>query len=155
MSWVSLAHMTPGRPLATTHLRARHVDERRDQSAHNVHAGVAAGLGAARAGNEWQWAGPTRSVTALRAVPPALTPREFPLSIPAALVSAMRTAAHASGRSESEVWAEAAREWLRQRQHDEGPLPPAPAAALAVPRRVRSWSAIDALLADLRSAPAA
>jgi len=64
------------------------------------------------------------------------------------------------GRSESEVWAEAAREWLDHRagvimlrddDRDDEPPPAAPAALPQPLRPTRSWTAIDALLADLRA----
>lgn len=168
MSWVSLAYLTPCRLPATTRLPADLMDAR----AHRAHAGMsaagsgaakAASLGTASASPVWGWASPaanpaaatTGDTTAARRGPlPAVpsAPRSaVQLAIPAGVLSAMREEAGASGRDESEVWAEAAREWLRQRRRDDGPQPPTPAAAaLAVPRRVRSWSTIDAALAELR-----
>ncbi len=81
------------------------------------------------------------------------------------LAQTIAEAAQLLGRDESVIWAEAAREWLSHHlglvaigpddAHDDPP-PTAPAAAVAVMTRRtnRCWSAIDALLADLR-APAA
>ncbi len=157
MSWTSLAH-TMARPLpVTTRLPDDLVDARARRitstnTAIAVSDGIAsgAGLGSARAGIAWRWAPPAENVSAHRGreMRGSMT-ENMPVSIPAGVLQAMRAAAYASGRSESAVWAEAAREWLRQRQHDDGPPSP-PAAALAVPRRSRSWHSIDAVLADLR-----
>lgn len=164
MSWVSLPHTTPGRPGITrlpVHMsmeRARQVQSTQHQHLRvvDVAGGTGeenSGLGAACAGTTWRWA-PASATTARPDAPrvTAFPARESaPVAIPADVLRAMREAARTSGRSESEVWAEAAREWLSQRRRDDGPLPPTPAAAaLAIPRRTRSWSAIDALLADLR-----
>ena len=64
------------------------------------------------------------------------------------------------GRSESEVWSEAAHEWLARRagvvmlfddDRDDDPPPAAPTALPLPLRPQRSWTAIDALLADLRA----
>src|SRR5215813_8197925 len=91
-------------------------------------------LGGAWAGSKWQWA---------------------PLAggMEQALLRLMRAAAWSTGRSEAELWVEAAREWLARRALDDEPQPPTPAAAaLAVPRPSSAWAAIDTLLADLRLA---
>jgi hypothetical protein len=86
-------------------------------------------------------------------MPPA--PLPFPaggaavVRIPDALLRAMRESACNAGRSESEVWAEAAREWLLMRGVGDGPEPTSPASA---PRPLpRSWAGIDALVAVLRA----
>lgn len=170
MSWVSLAHMhmtplTPyqlsgPRPLATRlppHLVTARTPHTPASLAHAEGAaggsgGPASGLGAARAGSTWRWASSATAadVPDARRVTRLPAPEYAPIAIPADVLRAMREAARVAGRRESDVWAEAAREWLRQRRHDDGPLPPAPAAALAVPFRARSWSAVDAALADLR-----
>ena len=157
MSWTSLAH-TMARPLpVTTRLPDDLVEARARRTTSTNHIVAVsdglvsgAGLGTARAGIAWRWAPPAGNVGAHRGreTRGSLT-ENMPVSIPAGVLRAMREAAHASGRSESAVWAEAAREWLRLRQHDDGPPSP-PAAALAVPRRTRSWHSIDAVLADLR-----
>lgn len=66
----------------------------------------------------------------------------------------MSAAARAQCRSLSDIWAEAAHEWLRNHAQEYEPQPPTPAAAaLAVPRPARSWTAIDTVLADLRRSP--
>jgi hypothetical protein len=72
--------------------------------------------------------------------------------IPADLVRRMSLEARLSGKSESEVWAEAARAWLMRRACDDDFPPTPPAAAQPCPRRERTaWVAIDALLVDLRA----
>lgn len=162
MSWVSLAHVTPCRQPEMTRLPAilpagmrAPVTVKNAVTTRSERGGSErrSGLGAAHAGTVWRWApSGARASEVHRAT--AIGAGAIPISIPVRLVGAMRAAAHASGRSESEVWAEAAHEWLRQRQHDDGddgPLPPPAAAALAVPHRVRSWSAVDAVLTDLRN----
>ncbi len=152
MSWISLAHTMACTPQATR-LPADRAGARTRQlpAAPSTRVGGAvSGLGAARAGNTWRWAPSAGTPTADRDVH-MLVRESTPVSIPVEVLREMRAAALASGCSESEVWAEAARVWLRQLRHDDGPLPPTPAsAALAVPRRARSWSRIDAELADLR-----
>lgn len=158
MSWFSMAH-TMARPLPLTlrlpaHLMctpARHVSTGAGATTAVGGSVAHTGLGAARAGTSWDWATHAQAGDLHRGAPAAApTPAAAPISIPAGVLREMREAARASGRSESVVWAEAAREWLRRRQHDDGPLPPAPPAALPVPRRARSWETIDAVLADLR-----
>jgi hypothetical protein len=73
--------------------------------------------------------------------------------VPTAVLREMTRAAHVAGRSEGELWAEAAREWLARRARGDEPLPPTPAApALPVPRPMRAWSAIDSVMTDLRRA---
>lgn len=161
MSWISLAHVMPCQQPMTTHLpailpagtRARGAATRPvAATGQGGDSAARSGLGAARAGVTWRWASPASPVVQASGVrrAPAMAPGATPIAVPERLLRAMRAAACASGRSESEVWAEAAREWLRQRQQDDGPLPPPAAAALAIPRRARSWSAIDVVLADLR-----
>lgn len=106
-------------------------------------------LGAASASGRWQWAG---------APSPSLIPaqKQAAVRVPPLLLEEMCAAAQARGRSLSEIWAEAAREWLRQHAHSstDEPQPPTPAAAaLPIPKPARSWAAIDAVLADLRRSP--
>jgi hypothetical protein len=72
--------------------------------------------------------------------------------MPADLVRRMALEARLSGKSESEVWTEAARAWLSRRECDDDIPPTPPAAAQPCPRRERTaWVAIDALLVDLRT----
>jgi hypothetical protein len=72
--------------------------------------------------------------------------------IPADLVRRMSLEAELAGKSESDVWAEAARAWLQRRERDDDFPPTPPAAAQPCPRRERTaWVAIDALLLDLRA----
>jgi hypothetical protein len=140
------------------------------------------GLGSAQAGPAWRWAERTRAVTPAPsfAQPPRAAREAAVLSRPAggaapmpaggaaapgartevriapALLRAMETTATARGRQVSEVWAEAAREWLLRHAEDDDPQPPSPATA--APRslasrssRDRCWTAIDVLLGDLRA----
>jgi len=78
-------------------------------------------------------------------------PVEPILHVPASIRQMMAQIALASGRSESDLWIEAADAWLNSHTCDDEPLPPAPAAALAIPSGGRSWDMIDDLLATLRT----
>ncbi len=123
-------------------------------------------LGTATAAARWQWASP-------HARPLATTiadrddyddddddgeyddidrePVATQLLVARDLRSEMAEMAHALGRSEDDIWAEAAREWLGRRLRNDEPPPTTPAAA-PVPnvRTSRMWSEIDAMLAELR-----
>ena len=116
-------------------------------------------LGSARASAQWNWTGtetrrePTTERLALRpAERPTRIGQEIATAsvvrIPADIVHAMAVAARDTGRSERELWAEAAREWLSSRAHGDEPPPATPAAAL--PSVTRSWDEIDSLMAQLR-----
>jgi hypothetical protein len=77
------------------------------------------------------------------------------LAMTPAVLRAMSLAAEVEGRSESALWAEAAREWLARHLGDD-PEPPVPGASALVSRRehttrAQCWSAIDVLLRDLRA----
>jgi hypothetical protein len=72
--------------------------------------------------------------------------------VPVSIRLLMAEAALSSGRDEGDLWTEAAGDWLRRHAFDNDPVPPAPAGALAVPRRKSSWDAIDDLLTTLRQA---
>jgi hypothetical protein len=72
------------------------------------------------------------------------------VSVPARIKLKMAQLARVNGRSEDDLWAEAADNWLSSHSFDDKPLPPAPAAALAVPNNQRSWDTIDELLSALR-----
>lgn len=112
-------------------------------------------LGTAHAAASWQWVAP-------RAIAPRTTPQRTPqgplvgataLRVPASLLQRMAYMSDATGRNEAELWAEAAEEWLSRRDADDEPQPPTPASAmLALPHTTRTWDAIDAVLAELRSA---
>ena len=118
-----------------------------------VVATPARGLGSARAGGSWTWAdAPARSgaKTAAPVVEHAARAGAS-LRAPVELLGQMAEAARALGRSESDVWVEAAREWLRRRELTPVTPPAAPAHS-AEPRRVaRVWDDIDALLVELRA----
>lgn len=108
-----------------------------------------AGLGSARAASEWAWAeGPARPAAA----PARVAAHGSCVRAPADVLARMSAIAEAQGRSESDVWVEAAREWLRRREVAPVTPPVASAPPVVVARRVaRVWDAIDALLVDLRS----
>jgi hypothetical protein len=119
-------------------------------------------LGSAHAAEVWSWAASRHaSASALEdtkvhplspLVSAPATDRGTALRIPAGVLRRMATAAQACGRSEADIWAEAAEDWLARYVLDNEPQPPTPAAAaLSVPRPARSWSAIDALLTELRA----
>jgi hypothetical protein len=83
--------------------------------------------------------------------PATLSVEPAHVRIPADLLRRMSREARLTGKSESEVWAEAARAWLAGRGRDDDLPPTPPAAAQPCPRRERAaWVAIDALLIDLR-----
>jgi hypothetical protein len=75
------------------------------------------------------------------------------IHVPAEIQQIMAEFARASGRSEGDLWTEAADAWLSSHSYDDDPLPPAPSAALAVPAANRSWDMIDDLLSALRMPP--
>jgi hypothetical protein len=94
---------------------------------------------------------PPPAPRALPQVPVSAARTELPM--PRALLSAMSEAATIVGRSESDIWADAAREWLQRHRQDEDPRPPTPGARAPRPSaaRDRCWSSIDMLLHDLRA----
>lgn len=120
-------------------------------------AGRSAGLGSAQAGGRWAWAdAPARPQTAATTtVDVRAAEREGAcLRAPVDLLSRMSEAARALGRSESEIWVEAARDWLNRHELAlaTAPAAPAPAPAPEVSRRMtRVWDDIDVLLSDLRA----
>jgi hypothetical protein len=124
--------------------------------------GSGGGLGSARASSQWAWsvapAQPPAQMTPSAVTRAAIAHEGACLRAPVELLSRMSEAARVSSRSESEVWVEAAREWLRRREGEPGAPPAAPTAPPAptvAPRRAtRLWDDIDALLIELR-APAA
>ena len=119
-------------------------------------AGDSARRGRATAGNGrrfgWRCAPRCAAVAAEeRSEPRRIATSASAVRIPEGVLRTMRKAAWSAGRTESEIWAEAAREWLMRRARDDEPQPPTPAAAaLPVPRMAHAWHAIDALLAELR-----
>ena len=80
---------------------------------------AAGGLGSAVAG-PWSWDNAPATTGAQRAQPAPRQPAGVRLTAPAGTLRRMADAAHALGRSESDVWVEAAREWL-QRHEPEDP----------------------------------
>lgn len=128
-----------------------------------------AGIGSAWASGMWTWAGddPRRPALAQARPPAAAVERTASaraarhLRAPLDVLRQMSEAARVSGLSESEVWVEAAREWLRRREGEPGAAPAAPVApaqlerpAASQRRGARRWDEIDALLIALRG-PAA
>src|SRR5262249_61407912 len=88
-------------------------------------------LGGAWAGSKWQWAPLAGGMEQARR--PGVQGQPLPpgasvVQIPEALLRLMRAAAWSTGRSEAELWVEAAREWLGGRGVCEGRTPPGPAA---------------------------
>ncbi len=123
-----------------------------------------AGLGSARASVQWAWsAAPAQMPTTEPVVTAAATAYTVSaaqgtcLRAPVEVLRQMSDAARGLGRSESEVWVEAAREWLRKREGEPGAPPAAAAPVVAsvgsiAPRRItRLWDDIDALLIELRA----
>jgi hypothetical protein len=120
-------------------------------------------LGTATAAARWQWASPNAGPVATAIVDRDdddyddecddidREPVATSLLVARDLRSEMAEMAHALGRSEDDIWAEAAREWLVRRLRNDEPPPTTPAAA-PVPnvRTSRMWSEIDAMLAELR-----
>ncbi len=113
------------------------------------------GLGVADAARKWTWSGapehrfPGRMDATLAPAP--ARGENVIVRVPTALLREMTRAARMAGRSEGELWADAAREWLARRSRGDEPQPPDPSApALPLPRPDRSWSAIDSVLAELR-----
>ncbi len=124
--------------------------------------GVAArgGLGSASAGSQWMWSEAHAARPAPAPTSRAIHTASRDVSCvraPVELLCRMSEVARAQGRSESEVWVEAAREWLRRREIEPvtPPAPPATASSRsATPRRPsRVWDDIDALLIELRMPP--
>jgi hypothetical protein len=122
------------------------------------------GLGSATAHTRWRWTSPLSRrapATNLPVTLPAARERHERHERHAAVTkrvhvsrelrAEMAQMARALGRSEDEIWAEAAREWLLRRMRNDEPPPTTPAAAsLPNPRTRRMWSEIDAMLAELR-----
>jgi hypothetical protein len=84
---------------------------------------------------------------------PIPAPVDSIVHVPAEMRQIMAQIARASGRSERDLWTEAADAWLSSHSYDDDPLPPAPSAALAIPAVNRSWDMIDDLLSALRMPP--
>lgn len=144
--------------------------ERTAQTGAQRVAGRDAGLGSARAAAEWAWSAapaqlPTPATYSARAatIHTVSAAQGTCLRAPVEVLRQMSDAAYGLGRSESEVWVEAAREWLRRREGEPG-APPAAAAPIVAsigasigassvaPRRItRLWDDIDALLIELRA----
>lgn len=110
-------------------------------------------LGAATADAHWRWTSPhvnlhATATVALDASDECVATR---LVVTRELRAEMAEMAHVLGRSEDDIWAEAAREWLLRRLRNDEPPPTTPAAASAPNVRTRRmWSEIDAMLAELR-----
>lgn len=148
MSWSTPILLTRDEWSVAAHLLA-------DVTATRAASGASApavGLGSARAASEWAWAeGPTRPARPV-STPARVAAQGSCVRAPADVLARMSAAAEAQGRSESDVWVEAAREWLRRREVASVTPPVASAPPVAVARRVaRVWDTIDALLVELRS----
>jgi hypothetical protein len=109
-------------------------------------------LGSASAGTRWQWVGRAAAEAQTEGISPSMVSMEqsVTVSVPVRVKLKMAQVARANGRSEGDLWAEAANTWLTSHTFDDEPLPPAPATALAVPSAQRSWDTIDELLTALR-----
>ena len=109
-------------------------------------------LGSATADARWRWASPEAGrVTATTTERITADKPATRLGVARELRAEMAEMARVMGRSEDDIWAEAAREWLMRRLRNEGPPPTTPAAA-PVPgeRPSRMWNEIDELLSELR-----
>jgi hypothetical protein len=112
------------------------------------------GMASASAGPTWRWTSATHGRAVAEPVLASVSVEPAHVRIPADLVRRMSLEARLAGKSESEVWAEAARAWLARRERDDDFPPTPPAATQPCPRRERTaWVAIDALLVDLRTRP--
>lgn len=117
-------------------------------------------LGSSNADNRWRWVSPATSQTTTavverkdydRDVSDGREPVATRLVVAHELRSEMAQMAQTLGRSEDDIWAEAAREWLMRRLRNDEPPPTTPAAApVANVRTHRLWSEIDVMLAELR-----
>ncbi len=116
----------------------------------------ASSLGSAIAGS-WTWAN-SQAVSAPNASyrPEPGYAKGVRLSAPPEILRRMARAALALGRSESDIWVEAAREWLL-RHEPEGPIGIRPisgehdvSATSRYARRARVWRDIDDVLDTLR-----
>lgn len=119
-------------------------------------------LGAATAHSRWRWASPfssgraqTRAQAQVVASQPSVHERPVAVTkrvhVSRELRTEMATMARTLGRSEDDIWAEAAREWLMRRVRNDEPPPTTPAAAsLPNVRTRRMWNEIDMLLAEMR-----
>jgi hypothetical protein len=117
---------------------------------------AAYGMSSASAMPVWRWVSPAYVPAPSEPIPANSPVAPARVRIPADLVRRMSREACLTGKSESEVWAEAARAWLQRHERDDDFPPTPPAAAQPCPRRERAaWVAIDALLLDLRAEPAA
>jgi hypothetical protein len=111
-------------------------------------------LGSAYAGpgcpGFWPEAAGRQVSASLRERSATATPADSIVHVPAETRQMMAQIARASGRSERDLWTEAADAWLARHGYDDDPVPPAPSAALALPAASRSWDTIDDLLSALR-----
>lgn len=148
---------------ALTHGFLESDDQIRPTTALSVWTPATRSLGAATADARWRWASPEAGnvtpITAQRGRDTEVVTAH--LGVARELRAEMAEMARVMGRSEDDIWAEAAREWLMRRLRNDGPPPTTPAAA-PVPgaRPSRMWNEIDELLTELRhpryiTAPAA
>ena len=162
MSWFTPILLTPNeRSSGACAPRAADSYSAESIAASMTHA--SAGLGSARASVQWAWAvepalmpPTTQEIPAAASAHTASAAQGTCLRAPVEVLREMSAAARGLGRSESEVWVEAAREWLRRREGEPGAPPaaaaPVVASSVAAPRRIsRLWDDIDALLIELRA----
>jgi hypothetical protein len=112
-------------------------------------------LGSAQAAVRWSWADPGSTSIGSNDIAEReharLAEEQRRVRITRDLLRLMADAAYARGRSEDDIWNEAAREWLLRHVGNDEPPPTSPAAApMPRPRPARSWDTIDAVLAQLR-----
>ena len=151
---------------ALTHGFLESDDQTRPTTALSVWTPATRSLGAATADARWRWASPhagrmTDAATLAEdadgydgydgyedADRASVATR---LHVAPELRTEMSGMAQALGRSEDDIWAEAAREWLLRRLRNDEPPPTTPAAAsLPNPRTRRLWNEIDEMLLELR-----
>ena len=157
MSWYALTHgfLEPDDQTRRTNMPAIWAPVRLPQPAPDT--GAPGSLGAATADARWRWASPRAGCVTTDVATHADNERMDHASAPTRLHVApelraeMAGMAEALGRSEDDIWAEAAREWLLRRLRNDEPPPTTPAAAsLPNPRTHQLWSEIDVMLAELR-----
>ena len=152
---------------ALTHGFLESDDQNRQTTTLSVWTPATRSLGAATADARWRWASPhagrmTDAATLVEDDDSGYEGYEgyddadrasvaTRLHVAPELRAEMSGMAQALGRSEDDIWAEAAREWLLRRLRNDEPPPTTPAAtSLPNPRTRRLWNEIDEMLLELR-----